>query len=109
MHIINRSAITVSYKQPFIDWHNNLMSSNEKMLEESSTYLIPELADNTADILKKYFLEIFETELFQMWTDENDWPPNITISLFHQWFRAEISGWVYDLGKKDLGRSRFDV
>ena len=50
-------------------------------------------------VIKKYYKEIFETELFQMWTDENDWPPKITLKLFHEWFSVEISGWVYDLDK----------
>ena len=109
MHIINRSAITVTYKKPFIDWHNNLMPGNGNIIDESSNYLIPELADNTSDITKKYYLEIFETELFQMWTDENAWPPKITLKLFHEWFSVIISGWVYDLERKELGRSKFDV
>jgi hypothetical protein len=112
MQIINRSAITVTYKKPFIDWHNNLTPDtpyNEKMIGESSTYLIPELSDNAYDVIKKCYREIFETELFQIWTDENDWPPRISLKLFHEWFSVEISGWVYDLDKKDLGRSKFDI
>jgi hypothetical protein len=109
MHIINRSAINITYKKPFIDWHNKLMPVNEKMVGESSTYLIPELSDSAMDIIKKYYKEIFETELFQMWTDENDWPPKITLGLFQEWFSVEICGWVYDLDKKALGRSKFDV
>ena len=109
MHIINRSAITITYKKPFIDWHNNLMPLNEKMIDESSAYLIPELAENADDVLKKYYKEIFETELFQMWEDEDDWPAKITFKLFEEWFSAEIIGWVYDLDKKDLGRSKFNI
>jgi hypothetical protein len=109
MHIINRSAITLTYKKPFIDWHNKLMPLNEKLIGESSTYLVPELSENPTDAIKKYYLEIFETELFQMWTDENDWPQKITSKLFEEWFSVEISGWVYDLDKKTLGRSKFDI
>ena len=36
-------------------------------------------------------------------------PAKITFKLFEEWFSAEISGWVYDLDKKNLGRSKFDM
>jgi len=111
MQIINRSAITLKYKKPFIDWHNNLMPGvpyTENMSSESSTtYLIPDFKSNAAAVIKKYYKEIFETELFQMWTDENDWPPKITLKLFHEWFNVDISAWVYDLDKIFLKRSKF--
>lgn len=80
----------------------------ENMVGKSATtYLVPDFKDNADVVIKKNYKEIFETELFQVWTDENDWPPKITLKLFHEWFSVEISGWVYDLDTKDLGRSKF--
>lgn len=102
MKITNRSAITVTFKKPFIDWHNSLMPDmplDENTLRESVTYLVPELYDDADKHLRKYFKEIFENELFQMWTDENDWPQKITYKLFHEWFSVEVSGFVYNLPK----------
>lgn len=113
MQILNRSALTLGYKKPFIDWHDNLMPGmpyKENITGESTTtYLIPDFKGNANVVIKKYYKEIFETELFQIWNDEKDWPSQITIKLFHEWFSVEISGWVYDLDKKELGRSKFDL
>ena len=65
----------------------------ENMIGESTTtYLMPDFRDNADGVIKKYYKEIFETELFQMWTDENDWPSEINLKLFHDWFSVEISG-----------------
>jgi hypothetical protein len=113
MQILNRSAIILTYKKPFIDWHNNLipdMPYVENIIGESvTTYLIPDFKDNAGAVMKKYYKEIFETELFQISTDENDWPPKISLKLFYEWFSVEISGWIYDLDKKDLRRSKFNI
>ncbi len=102
MKILNRSAITVTYKKPFVDWHNALMPDMplpDNMIGESSTYLVSELFDDADKLLRKHYNEIFENELFQMWTDENDWPQKITYKLFNEWFSVEIAGFVYDLPK----------
>jgi len=105
MKVYNRSAFTVTAKKPFIDWINRLDPKNPlkiRVLGESSTYLTkPDFTDAAAH-LKKYHKEIFELELESMWTDEEDWPENITLELFHEWFSVEISNWVYDLSKKPL-------
>ncbi len=105
MNILSRSAITISYKKPFIDWNNNLtpdMTLEENMLGESKTYLTNELFDNPEKIAKKYYKDIFEIELEGMWIDENDWPQKITFKLFKEWFNYEISDLVIDLSNKSL-------
>ncbi|MGB3948602.1 MAG: hypothetical protein WBM13_11505 [Bacteroidia bacterium] len=105
MNLLNRSAITISYKQPFIDWNNKLtpdMCLEANMLGESKTYLTNEIVDNPEKILKKYYKEIFEMELEGMWVDENDWPQNRTLKLFNEWFNYEISDFVIDLSSKNM-------
>lgn len=105
MNIVSRSAITICYKKPFIDWHNALfpdMPLQENTIGESKTYLINELGDNAEGAIKKHYKQIFETELEGMCTDENEWPPKRTLKLFEEWFSYQISDWVIDLSKKDM-------
>jgi len=105
MKILNRSAITVAYKKPFVDWHNALMPDmplTDNMIGESSTYLVSEIFDDADKLIRKHYKEIFENELFQMWTDENDWPQKITYKLFNEWLSVEIAGFVYDLPKSRI-------
>ena len=105
MNILSRSAITISYKKPFIDWNNKLTPDillHENILGESKTYLTDELFDDAEKLVKKHYKDIFEIELEGMWTDENDWPQKRTFKLFKEWFNYEVSDFVVDLLRKNL-------
>lgn len=105
MNVLNRSAITITYKKPFVDWNNQLipdMLLEENMLGESKTYLIAELYDDAEKLMKKHYKLIFEIELEGIWTYENDWPQKRTFKLFNEWFNYEISDFVIDLSNKNL-------
>lgn len=111
MNIVNRSAITVLFRKPFIDWHNGLMPDmhlDQNMLRESVTYLIADLSGDIDKVLRKHYKEIFENELFQMWEDENDWPVKLSYKLFNEWFSVEVSGFVFDICKNRLEGSNID-
>jgi hypothetical protein len=105
MKVLHRSAITISYKKPFIDWNNKLfpeLPMEENVSGESKTYLIDNLHDNAEDVIKKYYKIVFETELEGVCTDENEWPRKLSVKLFNEWFSCEISDWVLDLSKKRI-------
>lgn len=105
MKIYNRSAITINYKKPFIDWNNALtpeFKMDAGMLGESKTYLTKEVFKNANQLIKKYYKTIFELELEGMWTDEKDWPQKRDFKTFCDWFTYEISDWVVDLDHKPL-------
>jgi hypothetical protein len=105
MNILNRSAITITPKQPFVDWANALTPELPMQLDvlgESHTYLTNPDFDNAEKHLKKYFKQVFEEELEAIWTDENDWPQKRDFQTFCLWFDFEISDWVQDLSNKSL-------
>lgn len=105
MELLNRSAITITAKEPYINWANSLtpeLPMQAKILGESHTYLTNPDFDNAEKHLKKYYKTIFENELFGIWTDENDWPKNRSFKMFCEWFQIEISDWVEDLSTKHL-------
>ncbi|MFK7032763.1 hypothetical protein [Flavobacterium oreochromis] len=105
MKILNRSAITVSAKQPFVDWANALtpeLLMEVDILGESHTYLTNPDFDNAEAHLKKYFKQVFEEELESVLTNQEDWPQKRDIKTFYEWFDIEVSDWVQDLSKKSL-------
>ena len=103
MKILNRAAITINYKQPFVDWTNALSPDYPErvanILGESTTYLIKNDFEDADKFIKKYYKQIFEEQLEGQWTDENEWPEKLTFKLFNEWFSYEISDMVVDLKK----------
>jgi hypothetical protein len=105
MEILNRYAITVTAKQPFIEWANKLtpeLPIEINFFSESHTYLTNPDLNNAEEHIKKYYKHIFEEELESIWTDENDWPKEIDFNAFCEWFDFVISDWVQDLSIKPL-------
>lgn len=104
MRTINRSAITLTFKQEFIDWHNYLYPDLPYKLNtvgQSKTYLINQFFKNPEELLTKYYKEIFEAELEGVHLDENDWPQKRTLKVFNEWFDVKISDWVMDMSKQE--------
>ena len=89
---INRSAIVVKPKKPFFDWLNCLYPEhpiNKK--EEANIYLVEEKDDNKAieKWVSKNFDQLFQNELNDWHTDENDWPQKRTYQLPYEIYRIQ--------------------
>lgn len=105
MNALNSSAITIRYKQPFVDWNNALfpdMPMEVNILGEAKAYLINQISNDAEAPIKKHYKEIFETELEGICLDVEYWPAKRTFKLFNEWFNYEISDWVMDLSTQDL-------
>ena len=115
MHTINRFAITINPKQPFVDWVNSTPGEEvftlKDVREENSVYLVPEYDHEDAVLvyLEKHFDQIFEWELFGWHTDEDDWPQNRTWGKFQTWFEIEIQSEVFDLVDEDIEKEEIWV
>ena len=104
MKSINRMAVVIKPKQPFIDWINSMPgdSSNytiEQIAKNNLTFLVPEY-DNTVstmNYIKKKYKIIFEWELWGWITDEELWPEKRNWKMFNEWFDIEISSEVFDM------------
>ena len=101
--MINRCAVTVRAKQPFLDWLQGLPDMLDLTLnevnEECSVFLLPEIDDLTQrEALLEEFIElIFEEELSGWWTSDQDWPQDRNLELFRAWFDVEFHSVVHDL------------
>jgi hypothetical protein len=101
MEILQKSAITISYGKPFLDWNNKMfpeLPMEEDMLGESSTYLVNGGFDDPDKLINKYFKQIFKSELTAINAEEKTWPASLTLDLFEKWFYYEISDFVAELG-----------
>lgn len=106
MRLINRAAVIVKPKQPFVDWANSLDDDGvkfdpEKMIEHH-VYLIDDIADYVFDIevlVRPFYLMIFEEQLLGWHRVVDDWPADRSFEVFLDWFHVEINSMVLDLGK----------
>ena len=104
MHEVNRSAIIVVPKQPFLDWLHSVDDTSKDltlrdMAEEPAIYLVEECESQKAfnDQLRKFATHIFEEQLDGWWTEQSDWPANRTYGAFRRWFECRYHSQVFDL------------
>lgn len=103
--MINRSAVTVRGKAPFLAWLRGLPDpvdadlTLDEINNERTVYLLPDVADadDSSVVLSEYYDLIFESELEGWWTKESDWPANRDFELFGEWFDVEQHSIVEDL------------
>ena len=99
--MLNRGALIVRPKQPYLDWAAALDESGvvPDVTGEQTVYLIPSFEDdNEAErMLKKVYAEIFERELDGWHTDETAWPQKRTLAMFKKWFQIELHSMVEDV------------
>ncbi|EKU98299.1 hypothetical protein Lepto7375DRAFT_7573 [Leptolyngbya sp. PCC 7375] len=88
--MINRSAVIIHPKQPYINWASQLDNSNITLdqNDEPTIYLIPEYKDDSSawTILEQIYDSIFDAELHAWHTGTSDWPANRTFEMFRDWF-----------------------
>jgi hypothetical protein len=99
--MLNRSALIVRPKQPYLDWAATLDDSGlvPEVTGEQTVYLIPSVEgeDGIERIVKRVYAEIFERELDGWHTDATAWPQNRTLAMFKKWFHFELHSVVEDL------------
>ena len=104
--MLNRSAVIVRPRQPYLDWAASLGDSGlvPDVTGEHTVYLAPGFEDDVdaAKVLSTVYAEIFERELNAWHTDEGDWPPNRTFAMFRNWFEVEMHSAVEDLCGHEL-------
>ena len=105
-NFINRSAIILKVQQPFIDWISNLYPDIiGETLEEPLIYLIDDIVENLEPFLKKKYDKFFKMVLEDWHTNKKEWPQRRNYKMFTQWFQVDISGFLYDTGKKPILKS----
>ena len=111
MVTLNRSAIVVKPKQPFLDWlHAADPTSLEltlfNLVREPAIYLIQECDTNedVAEVLRELCEEIFEEQLAGWYTDTATWPRDRSFDAFCRWFDYQHHSMLVDLCDEPLIR-----
>ena len=99
--MINRGALLIRPKQPFLDWAEGLDDSGflPDVEGEQTVYLIPsfEMEDEAWEMVEEIFPVVFENELAGWHMDESAWPKDRDFAMFQQWFSIELHSIVEDL------------
>ena len=99
--MINRSAILVRPRQPYLDWAASLGDADllPDPDDERTVYLVPSFEDDeqAEEVLARCYETIFENELFGWHTESEDWPQDRSLDLFQDWFDIEMDSVVEDL------------
>ena len=99
--MLNRAALIVRPKQPYLNWAAGLDDSGlvPDVAGEKTVYLIPEFEtdEEGQQILRQVYAEVFERELFGWHTDESAWPEKRDFQTFLKWFSVEFHAVVEDV------------
>ena len=104
MATLNRSAVVVKPKEPFLDWlHMADPTSRDlslsELTREPTIYLLPE-CDTPAeleDALRERCEEIFIEQLSGWFNGEKTWPRDLGFETFCHWFDLEHHSMLVDL------------
>ena len=97
MREVNRSALIMQAKQPFLAWLVSVDPSDSRLTlhdvnREPPIYLIAECESDEEfyDWLKRNLQRLFEEQLGGWWTIQSAWPKNRTFEIFQQWFECRL-------------------
>lgn len=109
MDTLNRSAIVVRPRQPFLDWLHSADPTSRNLslpdlMREPRIYLIPECDTDAevAEVLREVCEEIFIEQLEGWFRDERTWPTDLEFDAFCQWFDFQHHSMLIDLCDEPL-------
>ncbi len=108
--MVNRAAIIVSCKEPFVKWIEEVDPSGKKMgmtpervNNERIVYLISdEDAENLEGWISENYETLFENELEGWYTDESLWPQKRDYKTFNEWFDVVCHSVIVDLVGEEI-------
>lgn len=104
--MLNRAALILRYKQPFVDWIKAADPSPTtqsltlaEVNQERTVYLLQvEDEDDLATWLARNYQQLFEQELIGWYTDPKLWPRDRSLKLLQQWCAFELHSVVIEAG-----------
>ena len=112
MKLLNRSALIVRYREPFLRWASGIDDDDPTgpadLRESVSVYLVPpDPAEREESApIGEFLTAIFEYELESWCSDQELWPPQRDAAAFAAWFDVTTESMVIDLA---LGKLRAEA
>ena len=109
--MLNRAALILRYKQPFVDWINAANPSPAshtlslaEVNQEHTVYLVEIEGgeEGPAEWLARNHQEFFEEELSGWYTDPALWPRDRSLRMLQEWCSFELHTVVVDTGVSPL-------
>lgn len=101
---INRQAIILKPKQPFIDWCVSFCEDELEDIKETRTYLLDEDIDDIEQWLRKKYDKLFKFELETFQFNKKEWPQRRNYKMFKEWFWVDFSTMIFDFEKKPVSK-----
>ena len=111
MRVVNRTAVTITGAQPYIDWMRQTDADFNKgavtvprVKAYGSAFLLPEfeLEEDLQEWVEENAAWLFEFQLSAWTEDESAWPAQRDLKMFRDWFRIDIHSVVVDASEDDL-------
>jgi hypothetical protein len=111
MRVINRTAVSVTGAQPYIDWtRQNDADATQGLLTVArarpygTAFLLPEfeLEEDVQDWIEENASWIFEFQLAAWTEDESVWPAERDLKTFRDWFRVDVHSLVVDAADDEI-------
>jgi hypothetical protein len=106
---LNRSALVVKPKQPFLEWLHAADPTSARLTladlsREPTIYLIPECETpaDVDDVLCELSEEIFTEQLAGWYTEPETWPQDRSFDIFCSWFEYQHHSMLVDLSDEPL-------
>ncbi len=105
MGLLNRSAIIVRPRRPYLEWAKRDDSGDvaeevfESLRSEPHVYLLPEYDDAVSqkEVLEDFWPAVFAAMLAGWVTNDALWPKRRNFQMFQDWFEIQIGSAVEDL------------
>jgi len=107
MKSINRLAILVTPREPFLAWARAIAVESEVVddaADSLTTVYLVEVPDefDPVQVIREHYPEIFVEQLNAWHRDESAWPRRRTEVVFRDWFEARVVDMVWDLGREPI-------
>jgi hypothetical protein len=111
MRVINRTAISITGAQPYVDWTRQTdadASSGMLTVRRARPYgtavLLPEfeLEEDVQEWVEENAGWLFELQLAAWTDDEASWPATRDIRTFRKWFRVDVLSVVVDVAEAEI-------
>jgi hypothetical protein len=111
MRVVNRTAVTVTGAQPYLDWMRRTDADfNKGTITVSvaktygSAFLLPEFEfeEDLQEWVEDNASWIFDFQLSAWTEDETTWPETRDVKTFREWFRVDVHSVVVDVADTDI-------
>jgi hypothetical protein len=100
---INRYAVILKPKKPFLDWVSSLdPDGDNEGCNETNIYLVDDMIDDFEVWQRKKFDKFFSEILFGWSMNKKDWPQRRSYKMFKEWFDIDVSTAIYDLEQSPI-------